>query len=433
VRLPQLQAALIDAARRQELRARRSSYGRRRSLVLLLVLVLGGGTAALAASGVFQTGTPVGVPAKYAPVANVGFGAPQPGGIRVLSLRAADPSGGPPWGIGVFRTTQGLACLVTARVVDGRLGVLGIGYAFADDGRFHPILAAAAVTPYCTPPDARGPLFIAGAGGVINASAFYAPACLMPGSVGALLRCPESDLRSVFSGLLGPDARSVSYTANGRRTVERTHGRDGAYLVVLAPPADANVGHAGRTGEIPGGVTLYVTYTNGRTCTVASADPNAGGPSACNDVGYVEGPVDLPAPAALATSAHASYQPARSVGLLAPGPALVVRFIARLAISTARDDYAVRVSRPNTAACAKALAASGGAIPLQDQTQRNVAAGQTVRLAMALQPACAGRYSGRVYFNRGPRYRALALPRLNLPGPDHPGAVTVATFTINVP
>ena len=134
MRLPQLQAALIVAARRQEKRgAHRLLHVRRRPLVLVVALVLGGATAALAASGVFQTGTPVGPPAGYAPVASVGFGAPQPGGIRVLGLRAADPAGGPPWGIGVFRTTQGLACSVTARVVDGRLGVLGIDYAFADE------------------------------------------------------------------------------------------------------------------------------------------------------------------------------------------------------------------------------------------------------------------------------------------------------------
>jgi hypothetical protein len=213
MRLPQLQAALIVAARREERGARRLLHVRRRPLVLVVVLVLGGATAALAASGVFQTGTPVGPPAGYAPVASVGFGAPQPGGIRVLGLRAADPAGGPPWGIGVFRTTQGLACSVTARVVDGRLGVLGIDYAFADDGRFHPILAASAITPYCTPPDARGHLYITGGGWLLNASGYYAPACLMPGSQGDMLRCPQSDLRSVFSGFLGP-TRAASPTAS---------------------------------------------------------------------------------------------------------------------------------------------------------------------------------------------------------------------------
>jgi hypothetical protein len=411
----------------------RRGAGRWRPLALIVVLALGGATGALAAAGVFQTGTPVGPPAGYAPVANVGFGAPLPGGITVLPLRAADPAGGPPWGIGVFRTTQGLACLVTARVVDGRLGVLGIDYAFTDDGRFHPILASAAITPSCTPPDARGHLFITGGGLVINASAYYAPACLTPGSLGGLLRCPESDLRSVFSGFLGPDARSVSYTSDGVRHLEHTFGPNGAFLVVLPAPPGANVGRAERTGHIAAGVTVYVTYVNGRRCTVASADPNAGGPNACTDVGYVEGPLDLPTRAALATNADVSYQPALSVALLAPGPALVVKFIARLAITTSRNDYAVQVSRPNTHACAKATAASDGAITLQDQTQRNVAAGQTVGLVVALQPACAGRYTGRVYFNRGLRYDVPFLPRLNLPGRDHPATVTVATFAINVP
>jgi hypothetical protein len=431
MRLPQLQAALIVAARREERGAHRLLHVRRRPLVLVVVLVLGGATAALAASGVFQTGTPVGPPAGYAPVASVGFGAPQPGGIRVLGLRAADPAGGPPWGIGVFRTTQGLACSVTARVVDGRLGVLGIDYAFADDGRFHPILAASAITPYCTPPDARGHLYITGGGWLLNASGYYAPACLMPGSQGDMLRCPQSDLRSVFSGFLGPDARRISYSFDGVRYVEATFSPNGAFLVVLPAPPGANVGRAGRTGDTPASVTVYVTYSNGRTCTVASADPNYGGPKACKDVGYVEGPVDLPAPAALATTAHVSYQPKLAVGLLAPGPALVVKFTARLAITTSRDAYAVQVTRPDTRSCAKA--ANEGAIPLQGQTQRDVSTGQTVRLVLALQPDCAGRYTGRVYYSRGPRYDLPALPRLNLPGHDHPGTVTVATFAADIP
>src|ERR1035437_9533784 len=46
----------------------------RRALALIVVLVFGGTTAALAATGVFQTGTPVGPQPGHAPAPSVGFG-----------------------------------------------------------------------------------------------------------------------------------------------------------------------------------------------------------------------------------------------------------------------------------------------------------------------------------------------------------------------
>ena len=91
-----------------------------RPLALVAVLVLGGTSVALAAAGVFQTGAPITTEPGYAPVANVGWGAPIAGSMRLLALRAADPAGGPPWGLGMFKTTEGLACAVTGRVVNGR-------------------------------------------------------------------------------------------------------------------------------------------------------------------------------------------------------------------------------------------------------------------------------------------------------------------------
>ena len=139
---------------------------RRRSPAVLAVLVLAGASTAWAA-GVFQTGAPITTQPGYAPVANVGWGAPVPGSFTLLSLRVADPTGGPPWGLGVFRTTEGLACPVAGRIVHGRLGALGIDYTFADDDRFHPLLPAAAVFLGAPPPMARGHLYLQGTGWLV--------------------------------------------------------------------------------------------------------------------------------------------------------------------------------------------------------------------------------------------------------------------------
>src|SRR5439155_1637813 len=66
-----------------------------------------------------------------------------PGTTRVLPVRAADPDGGPPWGLRVFRAKSGAFCVQTGRVVNGKLGVLGQEGAFHNDGRFHelPVVA----------------------------------------------------------------------------------------------------------------------------------------------------------------------------------------------------------------------------------------------------------------------------------------------------
>ena len=231
---------------------------RRRSPAVLAVLVLAGASTAWAA-GVFQTGAPITTQPGYAPVANVGWGAPVPGSFTLLSLRVADPTGGPPWGLGVFRTTEGLACPVAGRIVHGRLGALGIGYTFADDDRFHPLLPAAAVFLGCAPPDARGHLYLQGTGWLASASGevglgeslSQAPKCRLPGDLSRGPRCPASALRTVFYGFLGPQARTVSYTYKGVHHVEAVSGPDGGYLVVCRrrPDSQAKRRNTARSGQ----------------------------------------------------------------------------------------------------------------------------------------------------------------------------------------
>jgi hypothetical protein len=138
MRLPQLRAALVEAARRQERGARRPLYVRRRPLVLIVVLVLGGATAALAASGVFRTGAPL--PPSSTPQASLLVG----GRWKLLSVRAPDPSGGPAWAIRLVYYRKGwpfhqaTLCAQFGRIVDGRFGLLGQDGLFGDDHLFHP-------------------------------------------------------------------------------------------------------------------------------------------------------------------------------------------------------------------------------------------------------------------------------------------------------
>jgi hypothetical protein len=450
--LPELRQAILDAARRQNEDAAaatapgrsRPSFSRRgRPLALLAVLVLAGTTGALAAAGVFRTGTPVGPQPAYAPVSNQGFGTERPGSMRVLALRVADPGGGAPWGLGVFQTTRGVACPVAGRVSNGRLGVLGIDHAFADDGRFHPLLASASIDVACLPPDARGHLFLTGEGGIVNASGDAAPAaamaqrphCDLPGEHDWGLRCPQSALRALYFGFLGPDARSVSYTFRGVRHVEALSGPDGGYLVVLPAPPGSAVGRNANLGGFKPGPTLYASYADGRTCVVQNVR-EVSGPRSCALVGYVQAPLQLPTRAAVATPAHVSYH-ARlryggPAGLRAPG--LLITFTARVAISDTQSAYAVEAQRPNTAACrtafARANAAGGGSLPLEQDTIQTITAGQTVSIVLPLRPLCSGRYTGRLYFYRDTSpFNALPLP---FPVRDR-RVVTVAPFAVDVP
>jgi hypothetical protein len=454
--LPELRQAILDAARRHYADAaaaaptpaqQRPSLSRRgRPLALLAVLVLAGTTGALAAAGVFRTGTPVGPQPGYAPVSNQLFGTAKPGSMRVLGLRVADPGGGAPWGIGAFQTTRGVACPVAGRLSGGRLGALGIDHAFADDGRFHPLLPAVSIDAACLPPDARGHLFLTGEGGIVNASGDVGPVaaiaqrahCDLPGEHDWGVRCPQSALRALFYGFLGPDARSVSYTFDGVRHVEELGGPDGGYLVVLPAPPGSAVGRKANLGGFKAGPTLYATYADGRRCPVQSA-LEVSGPGSCALVGYVQVPAVLPPAAALATTAQVSYH----AGLRYGGPAglrlpgLLVIFTARVAVTDTRSAYAVEAQRPNTAACRRALALAeasggGGFLPLEQNTIQTIAAGQTARIVLPLRPLCAGRYTGRLYFYRNTSpYNALA-GLLPFPVRGRPG-VTVATFAANIP
>jgi hypothetical protein len=226
--------------------------------VAVLAACLAATGSALAASGVFKTGTPVSP--EVTPLATVNDGAPIPSSVRLLSLRIADPDGGPPWGLRTIKTTRGLMCVQLGRVVDGRIGVLGEDGAFHDDGRLHPLSIdyLDAGSSNCATEDAHGDAFLneeafgVPTDGLINGEGEVSGGCYAPHP--ALRACPTQDRRNIYYGLLGPDATSITYlAADGEKRAMATAGPDGAYLLVLPHPASSCLrGHTECSGLHPG-------------------------------------------------------------------------------------------------------------------------------------------------------------------------------------
>lgn len=242
--------------------------------------------SALAATGAFQTGEAVGPEVPGVPAANEGV--PIPASLALLSLRVADPAGGPPWGLRELRTTRGLMCVQVGRVVGGRLGVLGRDGAFRDDGAFHPFSRTFMEGPGCGTEDANGDAFVDEQLHGIPDSALFGDrlhahgGCYGSGRSSA--ECPTSARRDVYFGLLGPDATSVTHvTPAGGTAVTPTAGPDGAYLIVLphsttrcAPRTLACFGNS--TGYTGGPqmnafeVVRSVSYRGAATCVLPTPE-----------------------------------------------------------------------------------------------------------------------------------------------------------------
>ena len=260
--------------------------------VLACLVVTG---SALAATGAFRTGAPVG--AEVLANATANEGAVLPASIALLSLRVPDPAGGPPWGLRELKTTRGLMCVQVGRIVDGRIGVLGSDGAFNNDGAFHPFSPTFMEGPGCGTEDAHGDAFVDEQLHGIPASALFGErqhvsgGCYQPKP--SQQSCPQADRRDVFFGLLGPDAQSVTHvTPSGGNVVTPTAGPDGAYLIVLPHRTTRCPPH---TPECFGDDTGYTGGPQMNAFEVVRAVSYRGAPTCV-----------LPTPAALAATASAS-------------------------------------------------------------------------------------------------------------------------------
>jgi hypothetical protein len=203
------------------------SLARLRVVLVAIALVFATTAIALAATGVILTGAPVRTVTR--PIATAGEGIPVVGGSRLLSLRAADPAGGLPWGMRIVHTTRGLVCVQIGRVYHGQLGELGVDGAFGDDGRFHP-----------RPPDAL-PDVLGNAQGLMSGNC-AAPEEIYAGDIVGLQLSAASnpparagvaaDRREISFGLLGPHAVSITYRSGSATHTQPVLPGLGAYLIV---------------------------------------------------------------------------------------------------------------------------------------------------------------------------------------------------------
>jgi hypothetical protein len=276
-RLPQLEAALLEAAEREREASagQRASAGssvsrrwNRRGVAVVAGALTLTGVAVAASTGLLSNGAPVpdAPPAKQLPLR------PQPGTFGLADVRVADQDGGPPWGMATYRasvqkTNEVVTCVVVGRVQSGKLGVVGRDGVFHDDGQFHVVSPRTLNETVC----GRGTGPLGSLGPAIPASGYTGPPGLEIGgcrervnldgpTVSPQTRrrlrdvpeCPESSLRQVVAGVGGSAARHATVTADGIRRSQALHAADhGAYLFVLR-------GDASRP-------TLRLTDTAGRT------------------------------------------------------------------------------------------------------------------------------------------------------------------------
>ncbi len=336
-------------------------------------------------------------------------------------------------------TSRGEGCLQLGRLVDGKLGALGEDYAFNNDGRYHE-LPVAGDENGCALLDGNGRLFtnvtaderpasawvgVGGSlGGCVPATAGpYEKGLRLTPAEKALGRrpvpiCRQADLRNIYYGLLGPEARSITYVLGGKRHTLEPVGSDGAYLFVtrVSPHQLLNFADAGTADIVPVvGPIKEIHYRDGSTCHLTPKSWIGGSyactPTLSEPIGYV--PVGrAPAPAEVAAPIHLRLTRGRQGRSV-----IVLSFTARLAVTNARRIYSLRWREPGMYP-----GAYGG-----EATNSDIAAGQTITKTIG---------------DFGPRIRpgivngsVSLLLALGPGGLEGPGSVTVpvGSFSVRVP
>ncbi len=352
----ELESRLRGAARaRRRTRSPWLRRGHRRTpaLVLIAMLVLTAG--ALAAGGVIQLGSPAEPhTSKFYELQGGGI---VKGTVRLLPISTADPAGGPPWGMRVLSTKRGTGCVQVGRLLQGKLGALGQDSAFHDDGLFHEFsVNTFGAERACTLLDGNDRLFINATVGDIPASAWkgnFPDKGCVPSTAGPYERftedgkrkpypvCPQADERNLYYGLLGPDAKSVTYVLKGHTQTQRTAGPEGAYLIVTtaSPKQLFNFNAGGTQDVVPvDGPITELHYRDGATCHLTSKSW-IGGKYACTPalkvpVGWVPPRTPAPTAAQVASPLHV-----RLIHATHGGYEAILQFSSRIAISKASSSY----------------------------------------------------------------------------------------------
>ncbi len=439
-----------------------------RAVPVLALLVLGG-TAVAFASGLFSFGAPV-PPTPIFSSADVGLGAVIPGSVKLLPIATPDPKGGPPWGLRVLTTTRGAGCVQVGRLVDSRLVALGQDDAFANDGRAHELPVSAAVTSFgCTPLDSNGRFFnsITMLGQTASAAWWFrSTTCVPTGTPQSTSRahpaCPLADERDVYYGLLGPDAKSITYTLAGQTRTQATTRPDGAYLIVADASAHQRIPGAG--GGTADDVPVFspitsIQYTDGATCHLLTAHKWIAGFHACSPplkepIGYAPAIAPTPAQVTAPITARVTYThvirfPARvihtgtrvihiraqSISIPARHE-ITVSFKSRIAIRTLRAQYQLEWHNPREPARVDSYTSIGDSNGFVTRAEADlgeagagadIAAGQTLTANIGLlgPPLTHGMVHGTItlYYSTGPSVDG-ELPTKKIP---------VGSFTATIP
>lgn len=335
----ELETGLRDAVRRRShlpwhARLLQLSVRHRGVAVVLASLVVATPAFAAvgAASGWFGKGSS---PIYYHASAISGLGKVLPKDGRLLPIRVADPDGGPPWGIRMVKTTRGETCIQVGRVGTGQIGQLGIDSAWHDDHEFHEIKPNDQLADLCGSSDAAGDGFVNrgahgapasvdipldNSGGSPNACVDpnMSPIAPFPGRPGKLpprlkkvLKrleqqrradgdCPPHAMRMIFAGLLGPDAKSITYkTPDGQTRTEQTVGGVGAYLIVFRETA-SNCSDFTQS--------LFTSSTGCDPSQNNGATPDLQGPSAVTSVTYADGTTCSDQPSTSFAAAYRKFE-----------------------------------------------------------------------------------------------------------------------------
>jgi hypothetical protein len=283
--------------------------------VALVALPPAVAAVAVAATTGVLSGEPVKNPPGVHPSPKSGVGVVVGPG-RLLGARAADPDGGPEWGVRLVKTSRGFGCLQLGRVVDGKLGVLGRDGSFGNDGKFHERGPEVLAETNCQQPDAAGHVFIAVNYVGIPDSGDAAGCAARAYKLNTRPLCPAGSLRTIHYGLLGPQGRAVTYVGpDGKVVRQLATGPEGAYLVVKrTDPKRSNIGYFS-PGVTPASGLRSVEYRDGTVCRIR--DPRRlGGARACPLKGFVAPKLPAVTHADLATTirVHVGKRPVH------PGP-----------------------------------------------------------------------------------------------------------------
>lgn len=219
------------------------SRRRVRAVVALIAAALLTTGATLAATGTVRIGAPATVE-RPPPGVHSFFGAIQ-GGTHLGTARAADPDGGPPWGVRTFRTTEGYLCAQVGRVVDRKVGLIGF------DGAFHELPPRANLACNYDPARARPRGVALDSAGrptaaMISADSVFAPASTVRLDVNGMSRrvgCDERFRRSLHGSVSPCDLARFRYVAwgvlrSGVRSLEALRVPGGDRATRRAPAAD---------------------------------------------------------------------------------------------------------------------------------------------------------------------------------------------------